>query len=223
VISGYILLPASWRKPMEKLLRPVDMPEGKSGNWEITKFEVSEKEASFHNLRASFRDRRYILPGKYTRLTRNGTVVMSDTPSELDDHTDFVCQAKRDHMVLGHYHQRTILINGLGLGVALRAILDIQHVTHLTVIEKSADVIALVSPHWTSRYGNRLTIVHADALEWKPPRGIRYVAVWHDIWDNITSDNIPEMHRLHRKYGRRCYWQGSWCREECEEARRRWG
>ena len=61
----------------------------------------------------------------------------------------------------------------------------------------------------------------ADALEYKPPRGEQYDVVWHDIWPNICTDNLPEMHKLHRKYGRRCNWQGSWCRAEHEYYRER--
>jgi hypothetical protein len=32
---------------------------------------------------------------------------------------------------------------------------------------------------------------------------------------------LVEMRSLHRRYGSRCDWQGSWCRRECERARRR--
>lgn len=198
-------------------LRQVDVPEGKSGDWEITRFEVTEKEAQFHNLREAMHgSRRTIKPGMYTRLTLCGYVVMSDTPAEIQDFSKPVRVAQQSH----RSESRHVLINGLGLGVVLQAILDEPSVEHLTVIEKSANVITLVASHWKSRYGDRLTIIHADAFEWKPPKGERYCVVWHDIWDDITSDNLPEMHRLHRKYGRRCDWQGSWCRWICEQARR---
>lgn len=44
--------------------------------------------------------------------------------------------------------------------------------------------------------------------------------VWHDVWDYIDANNLTQMHALHRKYGRRADWQGSWCRDQCE--RQRW-
>jgi hypothetical protein len=58
------------------------------------------------------------------------------------------------------------------------------------------------------------------AFEWKPPKGVRYDAAWHDVWDDICTDNLVGMRKLHRKYGKRCGWQGSWCRGECERSAR---
>ena len=201
----------------QKQLRKVDVPEGESGNWQVARFEVTKKDAELHNLRESFRNGRFISPGTYTRLTRNGYLVMSDTPAELRDHSKVVRVTRQSYRSESH----SVLINGLGLGVVLQAILDDPSIEYLTVIEKSTDVIKLVAPHWEARYGDRLAVIHADAFKWQPPKWERYCVVWHDIWDNITSDNLPEMHRLHRKYGRRCDWQGSWCRRECEQADKR--
>lgn len=199
------------------MTRRVDVPEGESGNWQVVRFRVTEADAGLHNLREAFHGGRSIRPGIYTRLIHNGHVVMSDTPAEIQDFSKPVRVAKQSY----RSEQRYVLINGLGLGVVLQAILDDPTIERMTVVEKSADVIKLVAPHWQGRYGNRLTVIHADAFDWKPPKGVRYCVVWHDIWDNITSDNLPEMHRLHRKYGRRCDWQGSWCRWMCEQARER--
>lgn len=183
----------------------VNVPDGRSNNWEVSSFEVSETDASFFNMREVFQQgQRFIKPGHYKKLTRNGHLTMSNTPAEINDHCRFICQAKKG----GH-----ILINGLGLGIALTAILSSEAIQSVTVIEKSADVIALVGPSFES--DKRVTIIHADAFTWKPPRSIRYNAVWHDIWDDICADNLPEMTRLHRKYGRRSDWQDSWCKKEC--------
>lgn len=194
-------------------MKQVNVPEGKSGDWEVVRFEVVEKDAAFHNLRESFRGSRFIKPGTYTSLTQKGYVVMSDTQAEILDLSKPVSMAGQAYQ---YSDSRHVLINGLGLGVVLQAILDITIIEHVTIIEKSTDVITLVGPHWEARYGDRLTIIHANAFEWKPPKGKRYCVVWHDIWNNITSDNLPEMHLLHRKYGQRCDWQGSWCRKRCE-------
>jgi hypothetical protein len=71
-------------------------------------------------------------------------------------------------------------------------------------------VIDLVAPHIADP---RLTVICASAYDWQPPKGVRYNAVWHDIWDNLCTDNLVEMARLHRKYARRCDWQGSWGKE----------
>lgn len=193
-------------------LRQVDVPEGHIGDWTVEKFEVTEADSKFHNLRESINSRcRFVDPGVYTRLTRHEQVIMSDTQAEICDHMEPIRQAKNG----------LALINGLGLGVVLQGILDEPAIEHLTVVENSPDVITLVGSHWQDRYGDRLTIMLADAFDWQPPKNTRYCVVWHDIWSNITSDNLPEMHKLHRKYGRRCGWQGSWCRNLCEMAKNR--
>ena len=183
----------------------VNVPDNKIGPWEVSTFEVSEKDVEIENMRALFKPGgRTILPGKYKRLTRTGAVIMSNTRVEIADCLSFIWQAKKGG---------DILINGLGLGVALTAILESADIPSVTVIEQAKEVIDLVAPSFA--HDKRVNIIHADAFEWKPPKGKHYTAVWHDIWDNICTDNLPEMTCLHRKYGRRTDWQGSWCKELC--------
>lgn len=184
------------------------IPEGTSGDWSVEHFTVSDEDIRIFNLRCAFQPggyRRQMTPGTYMRLKRGRTLVMSNTPAELADHSWFVYKAARN-----------ILVNGLGLGCVVRELLLKPDVKRVTVIEKSADVVALVAPHITD---SRLNIIEADAFDWKPPKGERYGAVWHDIWDDICADNLPEMHKLHRKYGRRTDYQESWCRDDCERGR----
>lgn len=190
-----------------KYFGPVYVPEGVSGNWSVEKFSISDEEASWNNAIATFSSsRRDVEPGNYTRLmgpNQFDNPIMSDTPTEAWDHYKFVCQAK------GH-----VLINGLGLGFVLRAILNKPEVEHVTVIEISPNVIDLVAPYYSPNYeDSRVTIIQADALEWRPPKNVRFGAVWHDIWPSICSDNLPDMHKLHRRYGRKADWQGSWSRD----------
>ena len=183
----------------------MNIPEGQAGPWRVEKWTMTEKDAWASDLRATLnpqRPYRAVPVGIYTKLMRNGATIMSDTPDELRDFRMAVLHAK------GH-----ILINGLGLGCVVTACLQKPAVETATVIEIDPDVIALIGPHFTD---DRLTIINADALQYQPPKGQRYQMVWHDIWDNICSDNLPQMHRLHRKYGRRTDWQGSWSRELCE-------
>ena len=183
----------------------VDVPEGKKGEWSVERFIVSEENGKFGMLRAIFNGHgRYVPAGSYTALKRNGATVMTDTPDEI-----------RDHLVAIQKAKGNCLINGLGLGVILKAVLEKPEVKHATVIEKSAEVIALVGPYYKKQFGSKLTIINADALDWKPPKGTFYDMVWHDIWNDFCSYNLPEIHRLHRKYGKRSVWQGSWCRELC--------
>jgi len=189
----------------------VGIPDGEHGNARITTFEVTKEGADFHNMRCLMKGQYYrqIVPGTYKRLTIENELVMTNTPAEVRDHTGFIHAAQR--------HGGDILINGLGLGMVLKAILEFDNVTSVTVIEKSEDVIALTGPSFISN--PRVVIVHADALEWKAPKGKRYSVVWHDIWNSISADNLPTMAKLHRKYGGRCDWQSSWGRKETHALR----
>ena len=185
----------------------VRVPDGETEHWKIETFEVSETGSKMDALRAMMHgSARSVPPGTYKRLLHKGLfadTVMSNTPDEIRDHSEFIYEAKGD-----------VLINGLGLGVVLEMILPEPEITSITVIEKDEEVISLVAPSFENE--EKLTIIHADALEYTPPKGKRYNAVWHDIWTNITSDNLEDMKKLHRKYGKRCDWQGSWCRHLCE-------
>lgn len=183
----------------------VNVPEGQSGDWSVARFVPEGFSARLHNIQQP--TRRLVSGETYTKLADKGSVIMSDTPAEIRDL----------YPLFGHLHGR-MLFNGLGLGVALQGALDKPEVKHVTVVEISKDVITLVAGHYQARFGDRLTIVHADALDWKPPRGVRYDVVWHDIWQDICDENYDTMKSLHRKYGRRCNWQGSWCRYEVKAA-----
>jgi len=189
----------------------VDVPRGQVGDWAVETFRVSYDEAKWHQLTMLFNGAgsRGIFPGTYTRLTHNQRVVMSDTPAEIKDHLEIIRMAEGQ-----------VLLNGLGLGLVLRACLLKSEVDHVTVIEIAPEVIELVEPHWHRWFGDRFTVHQADALTWKPPKNTRYDVCWHDIWDELCSENLPEMHKLHRRYGHRCDWQGSWSRAEVEYRQR---
>lgn len=181
----------------------INIPDGKQGNWEVRTFEVPKEDLS--QKISMWKTGRAVPPGIYKELRRGGTLVMSNTPDEIRDFRHFVWKATG-----------SVLVNGLGLGVLVKALLDKTDITEITVIEKSAEVIELVASHYNDE---RLTVINADAFEWQPPKGKRYNCVWHDIWDFICGDNLPEMEKLHRKYGRRCDYQDSWAKELCKRYR----
>jgi spermidine synthase len=181
------------------------IPEGELNNWKVEKFTVSEQDEKLEIMRSMFSSRRRYTPqGSYTRLMRGMTCVMSDTPDEMRDQRFAVLEAKNH-----------VLINGLGLGCIAELCLLKPEVSFVTVVEISEDVINLVGNYLKEKYPDKLDIVLADAMQFKIKRGVKFGMVWHDIWDNICSDNLPEMKILHRRYGRYAEWQGSWCRERC--------
>jgi hypothetical protein len=182
----------------------VDVPEGKSGDWSISKFTVSAEDEKWGRLRAAISSSRgrFVPAGTYTGLYHKNSVVMSDTPDEIRDHWEPI-----------HYSSGNVLIAGLGLGVVLQAILNKPTVENVTVIEKSADVIKLVGRHYSERFGGRVKIINDDILTWKPERGTHYKVAWFDIWNDLCTDNLPQMKLLHRKFARKSDWKGSWGRE----------
>jgi hypothetical protein len=181
----------------------LQLPEATDGAWAVERFVISEDDAKLDRIRSAFKPgARSVEPGAFHRLMRNGRVIMSNTQAEL-----------RDLMYFQHRATGGVLINGLGLGVAVQMALAKPDVHAVTVIELAPEVVRLVGEHITDP---RLTMIGADAYTWQPPKGQRWNVVWHDIWDDICTDNLDGMKALHRKYGRRCDWQGSWCRELCE-------
>jgi spermidine synthase len=186
----------------------VDVPEGEKGDWRITKYTVGEKDR-IHQLSSMFNSGRYVPDGTYTRLIRNNKCIMSDTPDEVRDHHEII-----------HYAKGNVLIVGLGLGMVLNAIAKREDVTHVTIIEKSQDVIDLVSDHYLKKYLNKITIINADIFDWIPNKDCYYDFAWYDIWDDLCTDNLEEMKKIHRKLAKKTGWQGSWGREFLKRRKR---
>ncbi len=192
-------------KDFRELAR-VDVPEGEYGAWRIRRITVSEKDSDFDRLRAVIGGHgRFTPAGTYTQLLQRGAIVMSDTPDEIRDHAELFFQARGQ-----------VLVHGLGIGCLIGPVLAKPEVEHLTVVELDPGVLKLVAPHYRKRYPRkRLTILQGDSFTWQPPKGVRYGAVWHDIWPTICTDNLEAMGKLHRRFGRRADWQGSWSKELC--------
>ncbi len=176
----------------------VNISEGQIGKYKIEKFTTDR--IDFHSL---LHGRKVPLGQQFTSLTKDGSVIMSDTPAECNDHSYFIHKAKGN-----------ILIAGLGIGYVLQEIAKKDSVTHITVVEISSEVIQLVWSCYKDKFGDKIDIVNEDIFEWKPPKGIKYDCAWYDIWDNICSDNYDDMKKLHRKFAKKVtIYQGSWSKE----------
>ena len=180
----------------------VRVPIGKSGNWEIKEFTITEKAASFYNINCHGRP---VKPGNYKKLTRNGAMVMSNTPLEIDDFMWFVNVARGD-----------VIVAGLGLGVLLEALIKENETKSITVIEISSDVIKLVAPTFTNI--KKIEIINADIFTWQP-NGKKWDYGWFDIWDAICFDNLKEMSTLKRKFAKKVKEKHFWCESECRNQR----
>lgn len=164
---------------------------------------------------ASIRGDGYIPPGEYVRLISRWTVWMSNTPEEL----------RTNRSVIMHAHGR-ILIAGLGLGIILHPIFEKAEVEHVTVLERSPSVIALVEPSLRDFIAaGRLTIVEADAWKWDR-QGEKFNVIWLDIWAGKNGDVATQQGKLQRRFQHaldrsdHACWMGSWARDECLYYRR---
>jgi hypothetical protein len=179
----------------------IDLPECESDGLKVERFTIEPN--SIHNFRLGARATR---PGTYTGLLLNGRLWMSDTDAE-----------KHDHMAAIHamrnWEAKRVLINGLGLGMVLKAALAYDHVEHVDVVELDERVIRLVGSHYAK--DPRVHLHQADAYEqmarW--PEGSRWDVVWSDIWPDLCTDNLKDMTRLRRSYGRRSHWNDCWGRD----------
>jgi hypothetical protein len=184
----------------------VIVPDGKRGVWEIDTFTVSEREAKLFNVRNRWSGSplgrwQDVYPGTYKRLTNDKVLMMSNTHMERYTNRELVQNATG-----------RVLINGLGLGMVLTAILKKPSVTHVRVVEIDADIIALVAPSFKAE--KRVEIIHADALQRKFERDERYDFAWHDIWPIINGDENGKQARTLQARGRgRVSAQGVWARE----------
>lgn len=180
------------------------LPEGRHGKAVVSRFTITKSAAEFSRIRAAVQGRGAIPAGTYTKLEVGGELWMSDTPDEIRDHMGAIRNARGK-----------VLVHGLGLGVVVIAMLRKTEVQHVTVVERDADVIALVAPHLHAAFGTeRLQVVQADALKWKPPEGGYYNMVWSDIWPTICGDNVKSMRKLRRMYKNCAGWHGLWCERE---------
>ena len=195
---------AAWRvssflvpeeRPTARLTREVQTPEH-------TRQGIAQAEALGHDTLS------VIPPGEYIclRVLYAGQwwPVMMDTPSELEDHADLFQHARG-----------RVLLHGLSLGCALSALLADPAIEHVDVVEANADVIAMVGPYYD---GYPVTIHHASCVDKVWPEDTRWNYVWHDIWTEVTDENLDDATaehgisygRLAQQFAGRCDRQGAW-------------
>lgn len=202
--------------PMARVLTPQRI-----GRWGIEAFTLTEAEVKHAQTLAFCRgepgETHWLEAGEYRRLMFYGRpfpdVVMSDTGMERLTNLQIVQDA----------HGR-VLIGGLGLGMILLPMLNKAEVTHITVLEREADVIALVWPQLEAYLGARahkITVMQANVFDFRGERGELWDTIYFDIWSGVGGGNYAEMKRLHRAYARRLNRDNrrahmdSWRRDDC--------
>lgn len=186
------------------------IPEGKSGEYAIEYYTISEDAAHLAVTMATFsRDYlgRHIFAGDFCKLTHSGKVIMSDTGGERYSNTEIVKVA-----------QGNVLIAGLGLGMVLCAILPKTEVKTVTAVEISYDVCTLVLPHIAKHLGDsiiKLRVIVDDIFSYTPDG--KYNTIYFDIWGDYSGDTYEETKLLHRRYSKYLdrtngYYMDSWMR-----------
>ena len=100
----------SWRQWL------VDIPEHEHDGVVVERFEVTEAEAAFDQLRSAInwqRPDRALEAGTFTRLKIDGDVWMTDTPAEIADLWEV-------DDAMARAQGGTVLIVGLGIGLVVR-------------------------------------------------------------------------------------------------------
>jgi len=186
----------------------VELPisDGKVGDFKVESFFVSEEQAKIFNMKQDIKGLgRGIISGEYKRLIFKNEVVMSNTPAEIYDHIPFFREVQKRG---GH-----ILINGLGLGMCINAVLEFKNIKSITVYELEQDVIDLVAPTFFD--DEKVHIVKRNAFDGPASPDCHFDVVWHDIWSDICHDNYWNMLNLMEKYDLCCDWQSCWCMDIC--------
>ena len=187
---------------------------GRCGPWEVRERLIREGEWG------DIYTGEPIPAGVYTLLLRHDEgkperVVMADWPSEW---LQLAPLATAYHQAPGG----TVLIGGLGLGMAVELLL-LHPVPprRIQVIERSRDVVALVGEQLLHRHrGAPLELYMGDVHDADPAaaaRGRPWDFVWMDLWDTPTANAAREMTVLQDRWGPHTRWMGCWCEDVAQE------
>jgi hypothetical protein len=183
------------------------LPRARSGPWQVHDLWLPVDESGHLTGSIPRCDHAFIdedLPGHHTVLSvmrqRTEHTMMSTALTEVGDALPFIARAKG-----------RVLVTGLGLGIVVRGLVDQPDVEHITVIERSPDVLHLVAPVFAGE--PKVRIVQADAFRWQPDG--RFDHAWHDLWLTISQDNVEPMDRLRHRYAAHVGSQECWLEAFC--------
>jgi hypothetical protein len=148
--------------------------------------------------------------GRFIELTDSRldqSIWMSDTRAEVMEHMPLI---RRLAKLESAQVQPSVLITGLGLGVAVKAAL-LHGASRVDVVELDPSSIALLGPQFD--HDNRVTIHQGDAFTAPIPSPSGWDVAWHDVWPQIDDRNLPQMQALRARYKAR--WSGCWQEDGC--------
>lgn len=172
------------------LLTPLNIPPGKSGDWEIeVKTEPPSVVFRTANMRCAMfggqKSKKVSWPHetRWHYLKHDGGVVMSDIPCE---------HAQMASCIKGM--KGRVLVGGLGLGLVATLLGNKKPIKEVCVVEKEYDVIKLVQPYLerTRAQCGPIVVRHADLFDWlRGYEGPPFDYAFYDIW---SSDGEGTFH-----------------------------
>ena len=176
----------------------VSIPEGVSGDFEIAHYtnQTTDKDwQEYLKMKNENHEEYCVLLSKTCPMP-----LMQDSTAEYEEHRWLWENA------VGH-----VFIGGLGIGMVNEFLMNSPHVTAVTIIENSQDVIDLVWPHCAK--DDTFTLVKADIETWVPPKDTWFDTMWFDTWlvDNPLGqiDYIFSMISRYKDYTRNMgFWGG---------------
>ena len=169
--------------------------QGSSGGWSVEHIVIKNKRSP-RPLACGLED---APPGAYTLLRDPlGGVNMCDSPTLIEDQREVVQGAA------GH-----IVVCGLGLGVVVNMLLDVEEVTRVTIIENSHAVARLILPTYTTDDRVRAIMGDAENLSLEYLRKLpRIDRVWLDIWPTDEENTLDDRWNSIRQWSQVCDWVG---------------
>lgn len=177
--------------------RNIKLPDVKKGNWEIKR----EKYPAYRGVIAAdivFSDGFREIPPlgffkeefEFPAVLEDGNEWMTLTPVDLDTSDDAIERA-----------YGKVVTFGLGLGYYTYMVSQKQNVDSITVVEKSADVIALFREYVLPQFSHpeKVRIVNADAFEYaeRVMPSEKYDVAFVDTWRD-ASDGAPMYEKMKR-------------------------
>ena len=189
---------------MRDILKP-----SRCGAYAIEHFSLTEDEALRANVIAAVGNPHYdeeeVEAGDYVRL-----VMPDELPANQVLMSDMGCE-RRTNLEVVERSKGQVIIGGLGIGMIIGPIYGKPEVERITVVERSADVIALVVPS-LRKYLNatypqyvgtdRLRVVKRDVHKYEPPKGAKADVIYMDIWNTPSCDAYLEMVALKQRYNK---------------------
>lgn len=194
-----------------------DLTDGQSGPMKLSHFTVAPDDPGRLYYMVEGGEDRDCGSGRFAKLSDTRLPQgpwMSDTRAEILEHKPLITRLRSFEVLQAH---PSVLITGLGLGMAVKAALA-HGASRVDVVELDANVVVMCGEQFA--HDPRVSIQVGDAFAASFSKGTRWDLAWHDIWPTINDENLAGMKQLRARYKSRASWQGCWQEAGCREMAR---